>query len=780
MVNFAQRADFPYQLQQTPAGLRIRAVIYPGVSPDPLGKFLSRVDDLPIEHPEQLKPFLERRSAGETVHLEFSDKKSLPIKLPQRYGAGAVLINGLLGAVFFLISWIVWYRAKEEGDKQFALAAMLFGYIIAMGGTGFALPGVISVLLNVLYFLCYPQAFFTFWCFCYHFPAPVLPDESLQTRKRVLYFVGFLLSGVLISTFFLETSRPTMPNILLYEYTYRTFRAVILFVLLSSLTVLIRNLRREPTLENYRKVYWLIWGIVLGSAPFLLLWNLPQLLGYAPLLPEWLVTLWLVVIPISITIAIVKHRLFDIEIILSRSIIYFTVLTLLLIGYVFLVGGLSLVVYQQFSLQFPLLSVLTALVIALAFTPLKQRVTHFVNQQFFRIRYDRFLALKSLLTRLENCYTEQMVVDTLRQQYQRVIPLSESFIARRVENHWKVEGLQKRLKKDWESWLQKNVPGALPERLINRAHQQLVEEWQGETLHSFPENGVVLLGIGEELLWCLGKKLSGARFWKEDIDLAEQMAQAATIQLEKVKYFQQAAQEALEKEQAQQQSRWKSLLVAEVAHDLRSPLNTMLWKLKNFQQTLQQQSASSLQPVEEIRRQIEHLQALIQALLIMPQVEEGKYRIQWQFLPVKELIEEVLSHLEGILTGKQLEVLVDCPADLVLRADQTLLSEVLLNLVDNAAKFSSPGKQIEIIAGVTPQTDAEKTYITIRDEAGGIPPEKQRLLFEPFEERDAGEGRIHLGLYIAREFTRAMGGELTLKSEYGKGTEVELWFGKGG
>jgi signal transduction histidine kinase len=605
-----------------------------------------------------------------------------------------------------------------------------------------------------------------------------LSDGLLRIRRNYLIGGGIVVSVILTISYLTKTFSPSVQNVVFHDYIYRGFRAMIVLLFIISLNILFRNLHFDPNPKNYLKVYWLIWGIIFGSAPFLLFWNIPQLFGYQPLVPEWLVTLWLIIIPVSIAISIIKYRLFDIEIILSRSIVYFAVIAILLVFYIVLVGGLSLVVNQQFSLQSPVFSLFTAVGIGLVFNPLKERVTHVIDRKFFRIRYDRFLALKRFLNTSEKCYTQKMVLLVLREQYHSVVPLRHSFFAMLETNKWR---FLPKMAEDCEKWynvLNDALFFNKKEIVINESHQSLVEDLEGKIIHLLPDKGVVLVPVGSAVFWCLGKKLSGARFWKEDMELAEQMAQAAAIQLEKVHYFQRSVEEAMEKERAQQLSRWKTLLVAEVAHDLRSPLNTILWKLRNLQQTLQEQEESRLQPMVDIRGQIEHLQALIQTLLILPRVEEGKYRVQWQMLPLKCVVAEVLSHLEGIISGKGLQVTVDCPADLTLRADLTLLKEILLNLLDNAAKFSPPGKNIIVRAFPETSGKKERVRIIISDEAGGIPPGQQRLIFEPFHEGEKEGGRIHLGLYIAREFTRLMGGELQLRSEYGKGTEVELCFEK--
>jgi signal transduction histidine kinase len=130
---------------------------------------------------------------------------------------------------------------------------------------------------------------------------------------------------------------------------------------------------------------------------------------------------------------------------------------------------------------------------------------------------------------------------------------------------------------------------------------------------------------------------------------------------------------------------------------------------------------------------------------------------------------------------------VSCDESLWYRGDPARLRQVIINLLSNAVKFSEPGEQVDIVCASTQQPDpslAESeeqawTTVTVRDTGSGIPPEKVALIWDAFVQGDDSRTRTHggsgLGLTISRRLTRLMGGEITVTSEPGKGSEFTVW-----
>ncbi|MHA2033459.1 MAG: hypothetical protein ACW99Q_29155, partial [Candidatus Kariarchaeaceae archaeon] len=464
-------------------------------------------------------------------------------------------LNTILALSFLIISGIIWRYSNKESDKFFAVTALLFGYILAMGWPGIQLSIWISLPLVILYFFCYPQAFLSFLYFSYQFPASTLSKKTLKIRQFILISLGLGLSGILIVLFLRKYFNPAQQTITEYHGFYRFFRTFILLSLLLSLGLFMRNLKREPTPVNRKKVQWVWWGIIWGSFPFIFLWNLPQIFGMNPLVPEWIFVIFLLLTPASVAIAILRYRLFDIEIVLSRSLVYTFVLIALIGIYLFFVGSLSLLLHQQFSFyRYPFVSIIAAVGLALAFNPIKTRIQTLVDKRFFRIRYDRFQMLHEFMGHLTNFTSKSDILKYLSETFARINPLQDELIFIKKLEQWKHIGDRSATAQAHIEWIKQNKR-SLPEQLVlNQNQSHKVEEGLKYTRIKLPEPAVIFVPINKFAVWILGKKRADTRFWKEDIDLIQELTQAAKLQLEKIEYIELSLFESLQKERAEKEA----------------------------------------------------------------------------------------------------------------------------------------------------------------------------------------------------------------------------------
>ena len=778
MYNASLRPDVPVEMLQRQGKIE---VILPASAPSgtPVTKNLHRLSGFPVNSLPQVEEVLVRHAIGDSVDLVFEDNTVLTLPLVAHYSTGRLFLSLGVGFFFFVLGALVWYRSTRREDLLFSLSAFLFGYIIIMHWGGMLLPLPISLPLASLYFLSYPFAFLTFLLFSYYFPSGVLSPRQMRWRIRIIVLLGISFSLLLLFTFFRKFFFFSLDTVRQYHSLYRAFRAFMLIVLVLALFNLIRSWLRHPDAENRRKIQWVLWGVFWGSFPFVFLWNLPQIFGLAPLVPEWVTNLAVLFVPTTIAIAILRHRLFDIEIVVSRSLVYSIVLLSLIAVYLLTASGFSLVLINQFSLNSPIASILAALVVALLFQPLKNRVQTQVDRRFYRIKYDRFQAMKAFLRELENVNESFLVVKKLQAAYQRAVPVRRQEVVRwgkspEGEHPGKLPGDANFLR-----WVEAQDYGSREHIFVNSARRSRIESGLELPAAPLPEPYLLFLFIDSHTGWLIGEKRSGQRFWKEDLDLARQMATAAATQLEKIRYLKKYIQESLEREKAQQLSEWKSLLVAEVAHDLRSPLNTILWKLKNLQYSLSAGGENWQQATREIQSQVQRLQQLIQSLLSFSSIERGQMPLRLVPLSLRTLLQEALEALQEAIARKHLQVEQEVPAALAVRSDALFLREVLFNILHNAVKFSPEGERIRITARQFREEGGEEMVeIRVQDRAGGMTPEQITAAFEPFgkKEQSGAAGGFHLGLHIVKQFTELLKGKVRIESQPGEGTTVVLHF----
>jgi signal transduction histidine kinase len=179
--------------------------------------------------------------------------------------------------------------------------------------------------------------------------------------------------------------------------------------------------------------------------------------------------------------------------------------------------------------------------------------------------------------------------------------------------------------------------------------------------------------------------------------------------------------------------------------------------------------------VSRIQRSQEHLLSLIDDVLTFAKIEAGTSQLHLRPVRVVNAFEELDPLVRPQLARKQV-VLEHGVADpsIHVHADPNKLRQILLNIVGNAIKFTPAGGSI--LLGATRDTDT--VVMTVTDTGIGVPADKLSQVFEPFFQVDAGMTReysgVGLGLAIARDLARAMGGEIRFDSAVGEGSVVSV------
>src|SRR5262245_37535184 len=256
-------------------------------------------------------------------------------------------------------------------------------------------------------------------------------------------------------------------------------------------------------------------------------------------------------------------------------------------------------------------------------------------------------------------------------------------------------------------------------------------------------------------------------FSERHIELTSTFADQAAIAIENVRLFDEIQDKSRQLEKA---SLPKSQFLANMSHELRTPLNAILGynelMLKNIYGETTGRMSAVLTRIQSNGR---HLLRLINDVLDLSKIEAGQLTLSLADYSIKQVVHSVRAALEPLATEKRLAFKVEVPSDLPPGCgDERRLTQVLLNLVSNAIKFTDVG---EVTIKVSTANGA--FTLSVRDTGPGIDPADQVRIFEEFQQADSSvtkkKGGTGLGLSIARHIIEMHGGRIWVESSVGKG-----------
>lgn len=216
--------------------------------------------------------------------------------------------------------------------------------------------------------------------------------------------------------------------------------------------------------------------------------------------------------------------------------------------------------------------------------------------------------------------------------------------------------------------------------------------------------------------------------------------------------------------------------VANVSHELKTPITS----IKGYVETLLDGALRDPEDTERflkiVAKQANRLNAIIEDLLRLSRIEQGVERgeIVLEQTALKGLLTAAIGACETQIKAKSIRVSMSCPDDLVARINPPLLEQAIVNLIDNATKYSDAKTAIEITAS----QDNSAISISVRDHGVGIASEHLPRLFERFyrvdRARSRAEGGTGLGLAIAKHIVLAHGGTISVSSRVGEGSTFAI------
>jgi signal transduction histidine kinase len=680
-----------------------------------------------------------------------------------------------------LVTWCVGVFILIKGPPSLSTTILHFTLVAlaisTMMTNGTIAPAELRVYLaRAVFFIFYMVTVAGFFFFSTLFPKP--QSKRILSKALIIFTPVSILVLILIYYHLKAIYFMGIEDFVRSQIAFDIFHLSIYAFVGGAAFNFIHALKKSQIEDERARIKLILWGVIIGATPFLLFSVLPQLSDSSAVVREEFTLIFLLVIPLTFTLAIVKYQLFNIDILINRTIVY-SVLTLLL-GSIYiitimvvisLIGGEA--VFDEY-----LFILLTTLVVAIIFNPLRTRIQKVIDEVFFTARTNFRKAISDIAQELHKSLSSD-------DMFHRLIRILQKFVRTKNMVLYSYSNGLLHIEAYYGDIANKNIPISQT-RAYSLAHSaqiyavpKKIQSYSKDIDYSKSDFltksdfalCMPLIGGSKELLGLFFTNPLHPRFIEEEIDLLiTGCTQAAEI-LDRLLLQEKIIVEKEEKKRLKDLNEIKSYFVSSVSHEFQTPLTS----IKMFAELLQDEGALSKDTqkdyLETIEGESERLSRMVKNVLDFSKIERGVKEYHFSKINVKDIIKTVIRLMKYQLEQHAFKVdlnLID--QDIYLTADPDALIASLTNLISNAIKYSREEKYLSISISLT----QEMLRICVEDKGVGISEEDQKHIFETFyRSRDdsiKAVGGVGLGLALVKHVVDAHKGKIELKSTPNKGT----------
>lgn len=762
---------------------------------NPYDKIIS-VNNEKVKSAEHVYNLVSNYELGTVINYELSrSKQKLEVNIPayiftfhdfQR----VFLLEFVVGLIFLIIGTIVFLlRQNYFVSRLFYLLCLTFGLWFV---TDFEFQ---TTYLYVKYFnlslLCQILAPITLVWFSIIFPFRLKIGnlKYLFAIPAILFFALLFLPYLIFSHQYL------------WEYFFYLLYFYCVLCAISFFVSLIKKFKTSETLTSKYRTIVVLYGAFFGFI-------VPAIIALSIVIFKFgnlvYATYPVVVFPLSIAYSIIKHKLFDIDLIMQRTVLYGFTTGIVAAVFIGVVYGLNSVVSEQINWQNPATVIFFCGLLVVALNPLRDKLQSIVDKMFFRNRYD----YRTIVTKISRDLTTILNVDRIADTV--VNSVNQSMLL----EHCELVILNKKTgcydsfspsKEEGKPTVPKRSHLVNKNRIIsfleNDTREIFREDLFSETtfigkkeelLKEFEENDISLVipvAVKETMLGylSLGDKKSGKPYNSVDLSLLQTLANQAAIAIENSyalrlieSYSDELEQKNVHLSEVQSQlvhaEKMSSIgqLASGIAHEIRNPLNIIegaRYYLANHLESSAGKDSVAGEYLEYIANEIQRTNKLIDELLLFSKPTNSEL----SEVNFNSLVDNIL-----ILTRKQvndhsvrIEKVYDPDLPSVY-ADSNQIWQVFVNLLINSLESMGKNGHLQIKTGVNKivndlNKEVKSAFVIFKDNGQGISDESIEKIFDPFfTTKASGTG---LGLSVGYKIINSHNGRMLVNSKVGKGTK---------
>jgi signal transduction histidine kinase len=647
--------------------------------------------------------------------------------------------------ITFIVFWIVAFfvfikRPWNLATRLVCLCGLFFGLMLSS-----IIAGERNIL-TAIPFSVVAMAISPFLLF--HFFL-VLPDERAHLRSNPLIYLIYLPAMATIILFFLVgyTNDQPVP-------WFRSVRIVeAILVLLATVCLAILNYLLARSTRTRQQMKIILVSSFAGLIPFIILNAIPTLIWKQNNIPSGFNVLFIALIPIGMGYAVITQKLLDIDIIIRRGVIYGIITVIMAI--ILSAGVFPLFVFRE-SMGVPeeiLVTLILGAVATILFGPVTKATELTIDRLFYKDRYDYRQIIQNLTNSLNRL--------TDSEDISRLVIVTAS-------NSLNLAGACLYVKSN-SSYELRAALGTLTDTkkqtmlLTHVSPNNILTEFPNYASNLDPSIAFIIrLVAGEKEIGVLfiSPKSSRQDFSNNDIYLLQGIADVAASALRSAMLIRDVS--------------IRNTFISIASHELRTPLTSIV----GFADLLLHKKLD--EDTREIWTRIildngNKITAMVDDLLNVSRIQSGKVKMKLEPTNLVYLLDEQMDLIRQI--NNKHDFIVDIEPDLPSAIiDRDKFGHVVGNLLSNAVKYSPKGGHITLSAHYN--MERNRIIVTVADEGIGIGTADQQSLFTTFHRIQRAETMgirgSGLGLYIAKEWTEAMGGEIWLESELDKGSKFFL------